>query len=181
LSASPEAIARVVGLTCEFAELTGQELSPSKSFSFATSVADRKFLKASLSIAGRPLSRQMDFRDLGSHLSSFRVIRNATMAQRFEKARVVAARVGLLPLPFDARAALVSSAVIPAAVFGCEVTPVGQKKILSLRTSIMGAIWGPRRRFRCPEIDLTLFVKGHRVDPGQVFIKRSLMVLRSLA
>ena len=51
----------------------------------------------------------------------------------------------------------------------------------SLRTAVVAALWGTKRRRRCPEIVLTLFAKGHLVDPLPNAAYQSLRQLRRTA
>ena len=53
--------------------------------------------------------------------------------------------------------------------------------VSSLRTAVVAALWGTKRRSRCREIVLTLFVKGHLVDPSQNASYQCLRQLRRMA
>ena len=53
--------------------------------------------------------------------------------------------------------------------------------VSSLRTAVVAALWGTKRRSRCREIVLTLFVKGHLFDPLQNAACQSLRHLRRMA
>ena len=53
--------------------------------------------------------------------------------------------------------------------------------VSSLRTAVVAALWGTKRRSRCREIVLTLFVKGHFVDPSQNASYQCLRQLRRMA
>ena len=58
-----------------------------------------------------------------------------------------------------------------------EVLPL----VNSLRTAVVAVLWGTKRRSRCREIVLTLFVKGHLVDPSQDALYQCLRQLRRMA
>ena len=68
--------------------------------------------------------------------------------------------------------------------FGINSFPAGgfaSKLVNSLRTAVVTALWGTKRRSRCREIVLTLFVKGHLVDPLQNASYQCLRQLRRMA
>ena len=48
-------------------------------------------------------------------------------------------------------------------------------------SAVVAALWGTKRRSRCREIVLTLFVKGHLVDPSQNASYQCLRQLRRMA
>ena len=53
--------------------------------------------------------------------------------------------------------------------------------VCSLGTAVVAALWGTKRRSRCREIVLALFVKGHFVDPLWNASDQSLRQLRRMA
>ena len=54
----------------------------------------------------------------------------------------------------------------------------GKALLAKLRTAVLTAVWGATRANRCKEIVLTLFVRGHAVDPVQAETYLSLRHLR---
>ncbi len=50
----------------------------------------------------------------------------------------------------------------------------------SLRTAVMSAVWGTRRKLRCRELVFTLLMPGHVVDPVQCAAYNSFLMLRRM-
>ena len=66
-------------------------------------------------------------------------------------------------------------------MYGFTAGGFASKLVSSLRTAVVAALWGTKRRSRCREIVLTLFVKGHLVDPLQNASYQCLRQLRRMA
>ena len=115
---------------------------------------------------------------LGAHVAYARKVRNTLMEKRVERGIVVADRVRWVPLPMPIRARLLSSLVVPAALYGACVGDIVLTQLNSLTSAVMRALWGTQRKLRCRDIVLTLFAAGHLVDPRQVCIYQSLCALR---
>ena len=91
-------------------------------------------------------------------------------------------RIRLAPLPLQTKANLIACLVGPAALYSC---PAGDDYTLRLinspRRAVVAAPWGTKRRSICREMVLTLFAKGHFVDPLQNAAYQSLRQLRRMA
>ena len=94
---------------------------------------------------------------------------------------LVAKRIRWAPLPLHTKATLLASLVGPAAMYGFSAGGFQASLINSLRVAVTNALWGHKRRGRCREIVMTLFAKGHLVDPMQVAGYQCLRQLRRLA
>ena len=66
-------------------------------------------------------------------------------------------------------------------MYGFPAGGFSLRLVSSLRTAVVAALWSTTRRGRCREIVLTLFVKGHLVDPSQNASYQSLRQLRRMA
>ena len=88
--------------------------------------------------------------------------------------------VGAMPVGFDERAFLLQGAVLPKGMHACAVNNLPTHLVGHLRTAVLRALWGSGRRFRCKEIVLSLFVRGHRLDPGQVMTYSALTTLHKM-
>ena len=84
-------------------------------------------------------------------------------------------------LPLQTEASLMASLVGTAAVYGFSAGDFTPRRVSSLQTTVVAALWGTKRRSRCREIVLTLFVKGHFVDPLQNAACQRLRQLRRMA
>jgi hypothetical protein len=115
---------------------------------------------------------------LGAHVGYSRHVRNDLATKGINCALSVAERIRWAPLPMHVRARLVSSLLLPAALYGSPVGCIAMSSLNSLTSSIMRAIWGTTRKLRCRDIVLTLFVQGHLVDPRQAIVYQALGALR---
>ena len=90
-------------------------------------------------------------------------------------------RIRWAPLPLQKKASLIACLVGPAAMCGFSAGGFSLRLVNSLRTAVVAALWGTKRRSRCREIMLTLFLKGHLVDPPQNASYQSLRHLTRMA
>ena len=65
-------------------------------------------------------------------------------------------------------------------MYGFSAGGFTPRVVSSLRITVVAALWGTKRRSRCREIVLTLFVKGHLVDPLQNAACQCLRLLRRI-
>jgi hypothetical protein len=100
--------------------------------------------------------------------------------RRLQEVLDIVKRIRFVLLPMWERAQLVASLVIPRALYGSKICCLPRKVLRGLRTAVLSAIWGTRRRRRSPEVVLTLFVRGHAVDPEQAVGFRALRVFRKM-
>jgi ribonuclease HI len=188
--ATPEAFADDTGATAkkirhiqsvgkiaeEFAAATGQELNETKSCWFHTSARKMR----NLTLKGKPVPRAKVWKSVGARMCSRRGRTLGVLPIRVSSACRVADRICWLPLPLPKRAALTSALVLPRGTFGCAASGITKKQCQQLRGAALKAIWGTKRGRRCPEIVLTLFAQGHRVDPYQVAVYQSMTTFRSM-
>ncbi|CAE8729391.1 unnamed protein product, partial [Polarella glacialis] len=158
-----KSLQQVVGITESFADLTGQVLNAKKSVCYSTG---RRKLKE-LRLKGLVLPQVKSWRCVGAVLYSVRRKRTKAPQQRIKAALKVADKIQWVPLPVSAKASLVGSSVLPRACFGSVVSALSKTQRRTLRTAVVRALWGKKRSRRCPEIVLTLFGHGHRIDPIQ--------------
>ena len=101
---------------------------------------------------------------------------NDVADERVRKGITISRRIRWAPLPLQTKASLIACLVGPAAMCGFSL-----RLVSSLRSPVVAALWGTKRRSRCREIVLTLFVKGHLVDPSQNASYQCLRQLRRMA
>ena len=82
-----------------------------------------------------------------------------------EEATNIARRIRWAPLSLAQRTLLVGSIVNPKALHSHPAGGIAKSRIQSLGTACVATVWGETRTQKCPEIIMTLFVKGHRSDP----------------
>ena len=166
-STAPHILQRVLNMTGAFAKLTGQQLNPGKSKCWSTSDSIRREIKE-LTLDEVALKHVTSMRCLGaficfSHGAFVNPLGNAAC----EEATNIARRIRWAPLSMKQRALLVGSLVNPKALHSHPSGGIAKTRIQSLRSACVAAVWGETRKLKCPEIVMTLFVKGHRSDPRQ--------------
>eukprot|EP00973_Karenia_brevis_P027965 3851757-Karenia_brevis.AAC.1 len=92
----------------------------------------------------------------------------------------MAARMAWLPIGFHRKALMLQAGVVAKAMHACAANAIPRRLLNKLRTAAVQAVWNDKRRFRCREIVLTLFVEGHRTDPWQYLWYTSLRQLRKI-
>ena len=112
--------------------------------------------------------------DVVSKLKSLRIqlrcarrMANDVVEGRVTKGITISRRIRWAPLPLQTKASMIACLVGPAAMYGFSAGGFTPRLVSSLRTTVVAALWSTKRRSRCHEIVLTLFVKGHLVDPLQ--------------
>ena len=66
----------------------------------------------------------------------------------------------------------------PKAMYSHPAGGIAKTRLQSLRTACVAAVCGETRKLKCPEVVMTLFVKGHRVDPRQYAAYSCIRLLR---
>ena len=102
------------------------------------------------------------------------------LKQRHKQAGEALDRIQSLPLPLEAKGALVEATVIPKLLFDTVVAPLSRRSLKNWRSRICRAIWGNAHSERCLELVLTLFCRGHAVDPLQASACRVIKASRRL-
>ena len=120
-----------------------------------------------LNLDGGKLDVVNKLKSLGIQLRFARKMTNDVANERIRKGITISRRIRWAPLPLQAKASLIACLVGPIAMYGFPAGGFASKLVNSLRTAVVTALWGTKRRSRCREIVLTLFVKGHLVDPLQ--------------
>lgn len=166
-STAPHTLQRVLSITGTFAKLTGQQLNPGKSKCWSTSDSIRSEIKET-TLDQVALKHVTSMRCLGAFICfSHGAFVNFLGNSACEAATNIARRIRWAPLSMTQRALLVGSLVNPKELHSHPSGGIAKTRIQSLRTACVSAVWGETRKLKCPEIVMTLFVKGHRSDPRQ--------------
>ena len=120
-----------------------------------------------LDLNGEQLGVASKLKSLGIQLRCARRKTTDVAEGRVRKGITISRRIRWAPLPLQTKASLIASLFGPAAMCGFSAGGFAPRLVSSLRTAVVAALWGTKRRSRCREIVLTLFVKGHLVDPLQ--------------
>ena len=127
-----------------------------------------------LDLNGEQLDVVNKLKSLGSQLRCAKRMTNDVADERIRKGITISRRFRWAP-------SLTACVVGPAAMYGFLAGGSSLGLVSSLRTEVVVALWGTKRRSRCREMELTLFVKGHLVDPSQNASYQCLRQLRRTA
>ena len=120
-----------------------------------------------LDLNGEQLDVVSKLKSLGIQFRCARRMTNDVAEGRVRKGITISRRIRWAPLPLQTKASLIACLVGPAAMYGFPAGGFTLRQVSSLRTAVVAALWGTKRRSGCREIVLTLFAKGHLVDPLQ--------------
>ena len=156
-------------ITCRFATVTQQKLNVDKTKVWSTTETALQSVR-DLDLNGEQLDVVNKLKSLGIQLRCARRMTNDVADERIRKYITISRCIRRAPLPLDTKATLIACLVGPAAIVWF---PCGR--------FFPAALWGAKRRSRCREIVLSLFVKGHLVDPSQNASYQCLRQLRRMA
>jgi len=166
-------------LTSAFATVTRQKLNVAKSKAWCTAEQSQAELRK-LSIGADSLEVVKSSRVLGAQISVGRNCINVVARERLHKGIEIAKRIRWAPLPLHAKANLIACMVGPVSLYAFAAGGFPRTLVNSLQVAVTSALWGHKRRGRCKEIVLTLFAKGHLVDPVQIACYQCLLQMRRL-
>jgi hypothetical protein len=105
----------------------GAVVADNKCFTFANTMDVRKSLSGHVwNAQGLKIPCKSSFRDLGAHLNFTTSPNGATLTARMQKCIGMAKRLRWLPIAHEMKARLVSTNILPAALYGVEVTSINQ-------------------------------------------------------
>eukprot|EP00660_Eupelagonema_oceanica_P019398 gene19398-biopygen2095 len=158
-------------VSAEHAELTGQEIHPTKTFAFLT-----KGSFASLHLRGRPVERKRSARGLGADIGFQQMLskdKSLLAESRVLSAIEFVRRVQRVPMNAEVRAELLMAGAIPAGLYAAAITPYTQQQLRKLTQEIVDALCKRHKdktKPRAPEMMFGLIWPGHRLDPQQVVV-----------
>eukprot|EP00663_Eupelagonemidae_sp_cell21sb_P000684 gene685-3478_t len=185
VTASADTVDEAVGIvqtavdtTADFCDRTGLRLSLRKS-TVRCSVAAASF---SIKYRGTELARRRCDRILGA-TTAFDATPLPRALPHIEK-RIAAAhkfigRAGRTPLGLEQKDRLIAAGPIAAFTYGCEVAASDPHRLWRLRQSVADALM-PKHARRANEVLLTLFARGHRSDPVQAVVFRTMVTARRM-
>ena len=165
-------------ITGRFAKVTQQKLNVDKTKVWGTTETALQSVR-NLDLNGEQLDVVNKLKSLGIQLRCAKRMTNDVADERVRKGITISRRIRWAPL--QTKASLIACLVGPAAMYGFPAGGFPLGLVSSLRTAVVAALWSTKRRSRCREIVLTLFVKGHLVDPSQNASYQCLRQLRRMA
>ena len=131
----------------------GAKVTNNKCFTFATDPIVRNELARFVwDDQGTKIPNLKTFRDLGAHMNLTSNANGATLTARMKKATKMARRLKWMPIPREAKYKIVMCNILPAALYGVEITSINKGAMQELRSAVASAI-GPASAKR--SIDLT--------------------------
>ena len=102
--------------------------------------------------------------------------------KRTDEATRTAARIARLPRGFgsEARARLIETNAIPRYLFAIECGKPSEQSQGWLSSQIMRTLWPTGANMRSKEVVLAVLVKGHRIDPVQIWAYQTLATLKTM-
>lgn len=159
------ALARARVITKRFVELTGQELSATKTHLWAVNLTkeQKASLAAMIRINDRTLESPSHARFVGAQMAFSRQFACPLQTQRLQAAIPAAVAVDTLPLGLPEKCHMLAGGAVPKASYGVETHDLPQALFDRFRNACSRAFWGAARSIRAPRILFTLFA-GPRTD-----------------
>ena len=167
-------------ITGRFATVTRQKLNVDKTKVCGTTETALQSLR-DLDLNAEQLDVVNKLKSLGIQLRCARRMTNDVADERIRKGITISRRIRWAPLPLRRESQLDCVFGWTGSKYGFPAGGFSLGLVSSLRTAVVAALWGTKRRSRCREIMLTLFVKGHLVDPSQNASCQCLRQLRRMA
>ena len=175
-----ERFAHAYDETFAYLDAIGAKAAPKKSYTFSSCPNARAWLRTHIrKNINTCINNVLHYRDLGAHFSAGTLLSGATLLARFKKARLLAMKIGRLPISFSDKVHLVAARVLPMALYGVEVQPINDKWLASLSSAIVPAL-GPNNT-RCSHDIVFLLAEAHsmHVDPNIDQLLRRARLLRT--
>ena len=147
-----------------FADM-GAKVANNKCFTFATDKDTRKHLSDyNWDLDGLRIPNLSSFRDLGAHMNLTNNVNGSTLTMRIKKATKMAQRLKWLPVTREVKNKIVLCNIIPAALYGVEITQINRAAMQSLRSAIADAV-GPASAKRSVDLVFNTTNTGKDLDP----------------
>lgn len=157
-----------------FLGTTGQELSLTKT---ATSYSDLG--QDLVKLGNHRFEHTPLLKILGVHVGYVEGDFRVELQQKKVGAAVEACRrITTSELGYNAREKVLSLAVVPRVLYGCEVADLAPAQENGLRAAVTTAQWMKPGRRRSTGLIMTLLARGYLMDPTQVLLVRRLIALR---
>eukprot|EP00665_Eupelagonemidae_sp_cell47_P004087 gene4087-8877_t len=172
---------KVLDITAEYADLTNQTLHVGKSYCWGTD----RHADIKLFYKGTRLKRLHEAILVGARIrfDDTSPDRNGKIQQKidgkFADAHRFLERAAHLPFPLKVKERVIAAGALAGPMYGCEVTTHVPETLRGLGKKVANCLM-PKHHRRCSEILLTLFARGHMVDPWQIVIFKTLNALRRM-
>mgnify|MGYP000397107837 FL=1 len=140
----------------------GAKVANNKCFTFATDPKVRKNLAGFVwDKHGTKIPNVKSFRDLGAHMNLTANANGATLTARIKKATKMAKRFKWMPIPREVKYKIVMCNILPAALYGVEITSIHKAAMQELRSAIASAI-GPASAKRSIDLVFNIVATDNR-------------------
>ena len=166
-----------VELSIDYFEDIGAKVAANKCFTFASSSKTRNHLKKHIWKRGNKIINKNSFRDLGSHLHLHKSKNGATLSERMLQATKMTKRLRWLNVSVETKHKIITTNIIPAALYGVEATYVNQNVLNGLRSAI-ATIIGSRSAKRSVDLTFDYIPTKRELDPNAHILLRRVIELR---
>ena len=157
----------------------GAKLAPKKSTTFSSDEASRRWLRNhKWRRTGTRIEVITDGRDLGAHLNAAQSrMYGTTLTRRMENAAKEVETLNKAKAPYEKKATIIRSAKIPKGLYGCEVAPINETALRTLRSAITRTLTYTTEQ-RSADLTFATSSHGHDLDPEVAILTRRTTALR---
>ena len=157
----------------------GAKVAPSKSFNFASCKLARDWLQETWwEEIGAFINVQMDFRYLGTHLSTQVVRRHTTLAARAQKALSQLHRLKYVAASPQSKAKAIRTKIYPGLFYGIEVNDLSERQLASISAAVIDVFAGRNDNHDADWFYATQSIGGDLDPTVQVLLRRALELRR---
>ena len=173
-------IVKTVEQSIKYFEDIGAKVAENKCFTFASDALTRNYLKNfKWRHSNKKIPNKTNFRDLGAHVNMTKTRNGATLTKRMQAAIGMCNRLKWLKLSNQNKNKIITSNIIPAALYGVETTHVSKNVMAGLRSAV-AEVLGPKSSKRSLDILYNLSDKNKEIDPKAHVLLKRVMELRRM-
>lgn len=151
----------------KFDQLTGIQINTSKTICFANNGSGRKLVAETFCVNHPNLTLVHSFKLVGGVIRASGQAEIETRAQRVKKASDRLKRGRYAPLAFAQKINMIQTAIMPVALYGCELQPLTQRECDNLRRRVSSCLYKVHSWCRSPAANFTFVLPGHKLDAFQ--------------
>ena len=164
----------------QFDALSCIQVNNSKTSCFGNTKPCRNFLQPAFCQNEPSLKHVNSFVLVGGMVTACGFTENDNREKRVQKASNRLKRGRYAPLAFSQRVHMIQSAVMPVALFGCEIQPLTLRQCEGLRRRTASCLYKGHSWCRSPSANFTFVLPGHKVDAVQASIYHTLLTIRRI-
>ena len=163
-----------------FDTLAGIQINLSKTVCFGNTPQVRKLICNQFCIEPFNLKLVNSFLLVGGMITTHGRTDKIAREKRVNKALARLKRGRYAPLAFNQRVQMIQTAILPVALYGCELHPLNKTEKESLRRRVSSCLYKGHYWCRSPAANFSFALPGHRLDAVQATIYHTLHVARRI-